>query len=209
MEYPRRVPRLVPLLLILGCAGVQPSATEPSPESMPDASFAALEQTLFETESFVLPFSIQAEGAIAASLEGELRIEGPLVRLTATGDFAGEAVDLQLRADERSLFIGEEERERPPHLKEALILGLTRMGILHNLAVLTSGGAPDHSDEGVEPWLRVAVTEADPYAFTILVDGETMAEGRLAVEDERLLWRTQTVSFPEGEMHVRERYEAR
>jgi hypothetical protein len=176
---------------------------------MPDAAFAALERTLLETESLVLPFHVRAEGAIAASLEGELRIEGPLVRLTASGDFAGEAVDLQLRADERSLFIGETETARPPHLKEALILGLTRMGILHNLAVLTEGGAPDHSDVGVEPWLRVEVNDADPYALAILVDGQKMADAELQVSGDTLLWRAQTVAFAEGEMRVRESYEVR
>ncbi len=198
--------RLAIALSLVGCAGSTPPAEEPATGSSPADELAAFEAELLEAESLTLPFAVEAEGALEVALEGELRIEGAMIRLTASGTFGGEAVDLQLHADESFLFIGESEQPRPPHLKEALVLGLTRMGILHNLAVLTNGQAPDHSDVGVEPWLRVRVREAAPYSFAILVDGERVAEAQLTVTGGRPVSRTQTVAFPEGEMRVRETY---
>ena len=44
----------------------------------------------------------------------------------------------------------------PPALNEAIVIGLTRMGHLHNIAVLTGGLPPDHSDGGAADWVRVA-----------------------------------------------------
>lgn len=193
-------------LALSACAGSTPPADEPSADSSLGDELAAFERGLLEAESLALPFTVRAEGALEVALEGELRIEGAMIRLTASGTFGGEAVDLQLHADETFLFVGDTEQARPPHLKEALVLGLTRMGILHNLAVLTNGQPPDHSDVGVEPWLRVRVRDAAPFAFAILVDGEQVAEARLTVADGRPVSREQTVAFPEGEMRVRETY---
>ena len=200
------MPRLPIALVLLGCGSASPPATEGSPEPSPADELAAFERSLLDAESLTLPFSIEAEGAVEAELEGELQIEGAMIRLTAVGTFASETVDLQLRADESFLFIGESEQPRPPHLKEAVVLGLTRMGILHNLALLTSGQPPDHSDVGVGRWLRVHVREAAPYALDILVDGEVRAHAQLTVAAGRLVSREQTVSFSEGEMRVRETY---
>lgn len=193
-------------LVLFGCGSGSPPIEEAGSEPSLADELAAFERALLEAESLTLPFEVTAEGALEVGLQGELRIEGAMVRLTATGTFGGEAVDLQLHADESFLFIGESEQPRPPHLKEALVLGLTRMGILHNLAVLTTGQPPDHSDVGVEPWLRVRVEDAPAYSFTILVDGESVAEARLTVAGGRPVSRQQTVAFPEGEMQVRETY---
>ena len=193
-------------LVFFGCGSSSPPIEEADLDPSLADELAAFERALLEAESSTLPFEVTAEGALEVALEGELRIEGVMVRLTATGTFGGETVDLQLHADESFLFIGESERPRPPHLKEALVLGLTRMGILHNLARLTNGQPPDHSDVGVEPWLRVRVEDAPAYSFTILVDGERVAEARLTVTGGRPVSRQQTVAFPEGEMRVRETY---
>jgi hypothetical protein len=54
--------------------------------------------------------------------------------------------------------------DAPAGLTEALVLGFTRMGILHNLARLTRGAAPDHADGGVREWVEVRDVHVVPAA---------------------------------------------
>jgi len=42
----------------------------------------------------------------------------------------------------------------PPEVREALVIGLTRMGILHNLARLVAGVPPDRASGGVRDWVE-------------------------------------------------------
>lgn len=95
-----------------------------------------------------------------------------------------------------------------------MLIGLTRMGILHNLARLIAEAAPDHADSGVREWATVDDFAADPedpaaLSFAITVAGTPAATARLQLDAAGLpLLRQQTVRFPGGEMRVTERYSA-
>ncbi len=126
-------------------------------------------------------------------MRGRLSMErGGGVDLATTGYLGGQPVELRLMAgaDAFSYGSGPElaKGDVPPHLREALLVGLTRMGILHNLACLTGNAAPDHADGGVEAWVTVGSFQRP--------DGELGGP----------LTRRQTVRFPMGEMRVVERY---
>jgi hypothetical protein len=110
------------------------------------------------------------------------------------------------------------EGDTPDHLRTALVLGLTRMGILHNLARLNGGRPPDHGDGNVREWVVprdvtwLGVNEGNDsprgVRFAIEVAGARTAEASLWLDREG--WpqrRTQTVRFPGGEMQVTEEYE--
>ena len=101
---------------------------------------------------------------------------------------------------------------RPSGLSRALLIGFTRMGILHNLALLTEEAPPDHADGGVAEWVTVDEFEAvrlpqPGIAFAISVAGEPAGTASLDLDADGLpLARRQTVQFPTGEMHVTETY---
>jgi len=169
-----------------------------------------------------LSFEVSASGAFEARLAGTVRAEtGGAVDLTAQGTFGGESVTLALSAQDGQMSGGSEGRPQftaptPPALHEALVIGLTRMGVLHNLARLASGTAPDHAEGGVADWVEArevqwAVGEAEVgvrgISFEIWVSGQPAGEAIVWLDAEgQLAGRTQTVRFPGGEMVVRERY---
>lgn len=185
-----------------------------------DAYLAEVEERLLAAEVTQMAFDIQAEGAFQADLQGELEIQGSdLVSLTGSGTFGGQPVELYLDGAD-SVFTGGHkggggpifDRVAPPALKEALVLGLTRMGLLHNLARLVSGAPPDRADGGVAEWVQAVVptwTEAG-LTFQIVVEGQPAGEATLRFDTEgRLVGREQVVRFPGGEMQVREEYRYR
>jgi hypothetical protein len=140
-----------------GTADPPASADSSAP---PDALFRNLEERLLGAPAWRMRYTITADGAVAASLSGTLQLaDSNQVELHATGTFAGAPATLHLRSDGRRMDGGSEKRTftaaAPPELREAVIIGLTRMGLLHTLARLTAGAAPDHATGGVQEWVRV------------------------------------------------------
>ena len=96
-------------------------------------------------------------------------------------------------------------------------MGFTRMGILHNLAMLSAGAPPDRADGGVEDWVTLhdlsAMVPEGPgdvavaVGFSITVGGAPAGTASLELDGGGLpVLRWQTVRFPDGEMRVLERY---
>ena len=98
------------------------------------------------------------------------------------------------------------------------MIGLTRQGLLHNLAVLSGGGPPEHGDGGMLESIDVRGLElgpieqfgtqpAEPLSFQIVVAGTEVGRASLWLDARELpLERRQTVDFPDGQMRVTERY---
>jgi hypothetical protein len=201
------------LCVLLGVAVAQePSVSGAGPAS----EFFSLEERLLAAESLRLEFRVTAEGALEAALQGVLDI-GPAadVRLRASGMFDGQPVDLLLRSSAGQVEFGNgtsvTQAPVPASLKEALVIGVTRMGILHNLARLTGGAAPDHAEGGVRDWVTVGtfVLDAGALAFDLTVAGQPAGSATLEIDSNgRPILRRQTVEFPAGQMRVVERYSA-
>jgi len=175
-----------------------------------------------------LHYEVVAEGAYTARAEGALLVAaGGRVRLSGKGAFGGEAMSVELWSDGARMRGGARakpfaEQATPPGLAEALWVGLTRMGILHNLAELSEGSPPDHAEGGVRAWVRVGDPVvgakeqvegvlARPLRFDILVRGsKASGEATLWVDAATGLpvKRVQVVHFPDGDMRVVERYRA-
>jgi len=206
------------LTLALGCGPAQHPRSPPSPTD-PASAFYTLEDRLLKADTVQFDFYVRAEGALEIDLQGMLDI-GPAdnIRLTATGEFAGRPVDLLLRSEGDEMEYGDKTNRanaaRPAHLKEAIIIGLTRMGILHNLARLMEASAPDHAEGGVGEWVTVdsfAAAADDPHtlSFDLTVAGQRSGSATLKIDAEgRPTVRHQTVQFPSGEMRVVEKYSA-
>lgn len=209
-----------------GCAGPSGEPVPPAPvvavevpAVAPETLFLDLEKHLAEGPLH-LRFEVVARGVVGASLNGELQL-GPTVDLRARGRFAGEDHDLHLWTQGDHLRAGPGDAPvldvpRPVALTPALLLGWTRMGVLHNLARLVGGAPPDHADGGVEQWVQTvdhrrpvpAPADGDAVTFGLRVAGEASGEATLWLDGRGVpVRREQVVEFPEGQMQVVERYE--
>lgn len=185
----------------------------------PDSAFAKFEDGLLGLYPLALSFHITSEGAFTVDLRGRLDLSAAGDTLiSATGTFGEEPVELVLVATGGRLIGGNYDArfdvEQSPSLDLALLIGMTRMGLLHNLALLVAGQPPDHAAGGVRSWvvpLDLATLRgegAEGFRFGIQVSGVRSGAATLALDPETGLptRREQTVEFPGGRMTVTERY---
>ncbi len=177
---------------------------------------AELEAKLLNAPQVILAFEVTASGAVAADLKGSLMLKGNQeASLLVAGSFAGQAIDLMLLNSDTELQLGPVDSpvsvETPDSLRESIIIGLTRMGVLHNIARLISGSPPDHSEGGVQEWVTtesaIKSTDGRSLSFNIVVDGQPSGAATLRLDPfGMVVKREQTVEFPEGVMIVTENY---
>ncbi|MEM6335665.1 MAG: hypothetical protein AAF752_03810, partial [Bacteroidota bacterium] len=153
------------------------------------------------------------KGAVTVDIRGQLNVRPDSTSLTGVGTFAGRPVDVFLHAGSETMTWGNADTTmtapRAPHLNESLIVGLTRMGILHNLARLTGAAPPDRADGGVSDWVTLAGfrTDSTGIGFDITVSNVPSGTATLTTDPSgHLTERHQRVDFPTGTMHVHERY---
>ena len=194
----------------------------------PRAQLSALEQRLSE-EDFHFVFTVTSSGVVESGLNGEVWARGNHLQMSATGTFAGTPIDVRLSADGERMraTVGGKttvDMPQPEDLKRAIVVGLTRMGVLHNIAVMLGGRPPDHADGGVDEWVVADAFTTQPkvepseltadsvggalVSFDLTVAGKPAGEVSLWLDPEggRPLERHQAVEFPEGSMTVREVY---
>jgi len=210
------------VLPLLSCSDFWPTD---EPEVSAETRFHELERRLLEAETIHIEGGAGSTG-VESAFEGKVILaSGNRARIQFTGQFASNNVLVALVSDGTKMWAGNGsdsfEEEAPAALNEGLIVGLTRMGILHNLAVLSGASAPEGTDGNVHTWLTVTnfawgdeetidgvITET--MTFDISVDGKPSAKARLWLNKETgfPIQRQQVVQFPDGEMTAVEVYEA-
>jgi hypothetical protein len=212
------------LTILLGSMLIASSAGAESPTAA-DALRALEQMLLQDSRHLLIEHRLVSTGAFAADLSGmvELR-EGQWVEWTATGTFGEEELTIGVHSDGTHISGGKYPAvyrgDTPPELRASVVIGMTRMGLLHNAAVATQGAQPEHADGGVEQWIQttdhavVAMTAQEGVActgirFNIWVDSTPSGEATLWISDSTGLpvARDQIVEFPQGIMTVRETYE--
>ena len=184
-----------------------------------------LEARVLAAKRVRIEASIEARGAFEATLagSGEWR-DRNRAEVAYAGQFAGQAVELKLSGDGRAVNVVRNAEKRqepaPAETNHAMLVGLMRMGALHNLARLTQMQLPDRADGGVARWVTLDSFRPTTYAqggdlegfmsfgYDILVDGKSSASVRLWVDPQSGLPRRRqlTVRFPQGDMSVLEDY---
>jgi hypothetical protein len=190
----------------------------------PESLFTALETRLLGARTVDVVYDITSEGSIPSAVRGTLTLAtGNRADMSPAGTFMNMPADLAIVSDGSRMSIRSDTTvvlsATPPFLNEAIVIGFTRMGHLHNIAVLTGGLPPDHSDGGAADWVRVAnfarsdsVGAPDPtwatVAFDIFVGERKVGHATLWLDPATGLpaGRAQTVFFPSGDMRVIERY---
>ena len=209
--------RLLGLLILATLAGC---ATHRLPTE-PGARLSAVEGHLLAARAIDCDFEIESSGAVSSKITGTLKMqrgrgdERDQVQMTAQGTFAGQPIHLSLTTTDGELLGGTDPDHhfgpQPDALIEASVIGWTRMGLLHNIAMLTANRPPDHASGGVMQWVRSTEITREPgsptLGFGIEVDGQPSGTAELDCTQSGVpIERRQHVEFPNGTMHVIERY---
>jgi hypothetical protein len=225
--------------LATACRPTAPNTAPPSPITAPETSpstpklparspaeqLADLESRLVAGKQIEIVFAITSSGAMQSKLRGVVRIGNGRSLLQVDGTFAGTVGTAHLECDGTTLRGtspgGRIELPCPAGMQPALMLGMTRMGLLHNIAMAWAGRPPDRSEyaneRGVgemDAWVltqdhRAPEGGGDGIAFDIAVAGTVVGDATLVLDGRGLpASRTQTVRFDSGEMRVVEEYES-
>lgn len=162
-------------------------------------------------------FTVQSRGAFESSFEGWISNEGGELAIVAEGLWADDSVTVSAETSRDLLVLNTPNRmmrvEREPFLATAVLIGLSRMGVLHNLARLVAGKAPDGADGSVRDWVEArniafAGDGPDAIRFDIFVSDTRSGYATIEVDPKTGLpvRREQTVEFPSGAMTVVETY---
>lgn len=201
------------LALLAACASAPKERPRAPPPDPGELLLMDLESRLLRAKTVHLKGRLVATGAVTAELDAELWLkEGNRARLDVTGRFE--------RMSRRASFVSDGARMRvgaqapvpaAPELRESFVYGQTRMGLLHNAALLIAGEAPDHADGGAHAWVKAERVRsrfpATNIAFDIVVDTKPTGEVVLKLDEEgRELERHVEVRLDVGVMKVTERY---
>jgi len=203
----------------------------------PEKVLAAMEANLLKVKNRKLKFRTEATGAIAATFEGEVVFKKDnVIEYRTAGKFGGKDYKLFLVCDGARLRGGFEDKpfdmECPSGLRSGIMIGMSRMGLMHNIARLVTNKPPDRTDGTVFKWLEVQdVKFAKDHApdtpqataelkhndkklivvfFKLAVEGNKNAgDVELWIDTKTNLpsYRAITVHFPQGDMFVTEKYE--
>jgi hypothetical protein len=191
----------------------------------PAQLMAQLEARLLAASRVTIEAQIESHGAVVSRLRGrsELR-DRNRATVAYDGEFAGQPVAVGFEADGQALELrrGAERRRdaTPPQSNRAVLVGFSRMGLLHNLARLTGLQEPDHAAGGVEQWVvldgfrpttfpqGVELEGLVSFGFDMVVGGTPSANARLWFDPATGLPRRRqlTVHFGQADMHVVETY---
>lgn len=197
-----------------GGAGGAPPVTPPAPlagESAP--TLADLERALLGAQAWQADVRVSASGRFMVDTTvSVLATSDNRARIDALGTFNGQPAQVHWVSDGTRTSTG---AASPPHVTEAIVVGMTRMGVLHNVAHLLLGGgdAPDHAEGGAREWVVPTderTTPAGELAFGLTVSGAPSGEVVVATaptpQGPVMTKRTITVHFDEGDMTVEESY---
>lgn len=186
----------------------------------PPPNLAALESMLLEASVMHVEVNIDATGAVTSHFEGTLTTSADnRVALACEGSFMGNKANPKVTGDGTHMHSPKGQQETPPDLAESMVLGFIRQGLLHTLAVVSSGAAPDGIHGSVKK--RFILVDQGPakketlegrpvyaYTFRLDVEGTPTGTGTIYIDASTHypVLRKQKVQFPQGEMVVTERY---
>jgi hypothetical protein len=212
-------------MVLCACGGT--SAHAPTRDLAPELPppLASLEQRLLSAHSFHIRARLASGGRIESHFEGTLVAgEGQRMHLALEGSFGGRDASAQLVCDGSKMRGGSREQpftfDAPPALREGVVVGFVRMGLLHNVAGLANGKPPDHVDGKARLWLDVVGADHGPgetvrgaaterWTWALYADHKRAADETLWLDAQTglPLRRRVTVHFAEGDMDVGEEYD--
>jgi hypothetical protein len=175
---------MLALLLAAACSG----------DCSAQKAFKRMEKALMQPARIEATIHSHADGALAAELDSSLSL-GHTVLLHETGKMAGDPVNKEY------------EELTTIELRAKLLLGLTRIGLLHNLRKIAHNDPPGPDPKSIET--HDFARAQGGVSFKIRVEGQDAGEATVLIDRKTHLptSRSQTVHFPNGDMHVTESYQ--
>lgn len=204
--------RIVPMVLLLtACATAPapnpttttttttttaPGTTAARPAYVPgETELAALETRLLSRQRALVRFSSESSGAANVVARGPLQWNEERILLAPSGEIEG------------VLRSGRFEQQNPsPQVRETILLGMVRMGLMHNIYRLYNEQPPDLPD------VRAGNVRWDAgsrrFTFDMLVNGQDVGDADLWLGENMLPARRETVVRMQGsELRVVEAYQ--
>ncbi len=195
------------------CAGAQKKKIKLPQVDPGQVLIDKLETRLMRARTVHIVASSTASGAVNAALDSELFLgEGQRARLDVHGTFEGRPVTTWFVCDGESMQVrGRGAVPSAPEVRDALVIGLVRMGLLHNAALLVGGAAPDHAAGGVRGWVKAerprSREPATDIAYDVVVKHDVLGEAVLSLSaEEEPVARTAEMHFEEGDMKSTEKF---
>lgn len=172
----------------------------------PEQRIAAVEHRLDSAPQWSMAFTTSTSGAVNSHFTGTMNVlAGNLASIDADGFLRDQPAHIRWNAG-----------GSPSQVSHALSIGIVRLGISHNLAVLAGGAKMiEHAEGGIDQALKMTNLAWDPkdkkFTYHIVVEGVDSGTGELRVgRGDMPRSRVLNVKFPNGsDMHVEERYEWR
>ena len=214
------------MTLLAGCA----SGPRPVPANASAADRLALAETaLTGARHLTGTFEIDSKGENAAHLTGTLElVDGNALHLVAEGNFKSDPVQLELdsrdaagivRTTTKGASVSSHRDPPADKLREAVALGLARMGLLHNLALLSLDQPLEKTGGGLAEWVKPLAPKdgasdtvnGEPCKrvdFGIEIEGKNMGDASVCIADATglPLQRSSTIHFPAGDMTLSETF---
>jgi hypothetical protein len=204
-----------------GGAIVSASPTPPATRTALDA----LAERLLAARTLRIRARLASGGRIQSRFEGTLIAgSGRRMRVTLEGSFGGRDASALLVCDGVKMRGGSREQrfefDAPPSLRERMLVGLVRMGLVHDALRLAMGQPPDHLDGRVAQWLEVVGASHGPgepvrgiaterWTWAVVVDNKNAADQELWLDarSDLPVRRRVSVHFPEGDVDYGEEYD--
>jgi hypothetical protein len=184
-------------------------------------AFASMEKALLALDGKQLDVKVISSGAVQSEFEGHIRnAQNNQLHMKFDGHFMNQTKKILITSDGSKYKYGDKQAETTPSdLNRGVYVGLTHMGVLHNLAMLSMGHPPDYTHGKVHDILQAKDVElmglddshgepAHKVRFKLIVKGVESAEATLWISKKTHLplRREQTVHFEQGDMSVVETY---
>ena len=158
--------------------------------------FRDLEALLTRAGRFDVKAHVVSTGAIDSDLDADVGIANAgIVVIRMKGTFQDKPDDVVLRSDGIVTMIGkdgQQTRLQPGKaMRQAVQLGFARVGLWHNLMLLSHGVQPEHNEGGILHWADVAnVRYASPaktgmtgLTFDVVIEGASVGHATLWLDD--------------------------
>jgi hypothetical protein len=162
-----------------------------------EQKFESLEALLTRAGRFDLKAHVVSSGAVKSDLSVDVGVANSgIVAIRMHGTLEGKPDNVTLRTDGVVTMVtkdGEDKRLQPGHgMREAVQLGFMRVGLWHNLLLLSSGMQPEHHEGGIKSWANVANvhyasaprTGLTGLTFDVLIEHEKVGVATLWIDDK-------------------------
>jgi hypothetical protein len=161
-----------------------------------EQKFEDVEALLARAGRFDLKAHVVSSGAVTSDLNADVGVANSgIVAIRMRGTLEGKPDNVVLRTDGVVTMVtkdGEDTRLQPGHgMREAVQLGFVRVGLWHNLMLLSRGVQPEHHQGGIKQWADVGnihfATSTQKaltgLTFDVLIEGKKVGTATLWIDD--------------------------